>query len=77
MLAIRWSLLRNHLHLKIFRTLKTEGASASSTPEGGGQSALGLGVEGGVNFNFLLGREKTGGDSLQVAEAGEAIVKGR
>jgi hypothetical protein len=28
-------------------------------------------------FNFLLGREKTGGDSLQVAEAGEAIIKGR
>jgi hypothetical protein len=30
-----------------------------------------------VNFIFLLGREKTGGDSLRVAEAGEAIVKGR
>jgi hypothetical protein len=77
MLAIRWSLLRNHLHLKMFRTLKTEGASASSTPEGGEWLALGLGGEGGVNFNFLLGREKTGGDSLQIAEAGEAIVKGR
>jgi hypothetical protein len=38
--------------------------------------APGLGGEGGVTFNFLLGREKTGGDILQVAEAGEAIVKG-
>jgi hypothetical protein len=75
--VIRWSLLRNHLHLKIFRTLRTEGVSASSTPEGGGWSALGLGGEGGVNFNFLLGREKTGGDSLRVAEAGKAIIKGR
>jgi hypothetical protein len=69
MLAIRWSILRNHLHLKMFKMLKTEGVLASSTPEGGG--------EGRVNFNFLLGREKTGGDSLQEAEAGEAIIKGR
>jgi hypothetical protein len=75
--VIRWSLLRNHLHLKMFKTSKIEGASASSTPEGGGRLALGLRGEGGVNFNFLLGREKTGGDSLQVAEAGGAIVKGR
>jgi hypothetical protein len=64
MLAIRWSLLRNHLCLKIFRMLKTEGALASSTPKGGGQSAPRVGGEGGVNFNFLLEREKTGGDSL-------------
>jgi hypothetical protein len=56
--------------------LNTEGALASSTPEGGGQSVPGLGGEGGVNFSFLLGREKTEGDSLQVAEAGESIVRG-
>jgi hypothetical protein len=61
MLAIRWSLLRNHLHLKMFRTLKIEGASASLTPKGGGRLALGLGGEGGVNFIFLLEREKMGG----------------
>jgi hypothetical protein len=77
MLAIRWSLLRNHRCQKMLRMLNTEGESASSTPEGGGWLAPGLGGEGGVNFNFLLGRVKTGGDSLQVAEAGEAIVKGR
>jgi hypothetical protein len=53
--------LRNHLCLKIFRTSKTEGALAFSTPEGGGQSALGVGGEGGINFSFLLGREDKGG----------------
>jgi hypothetical protein len=68
--VIRWSLLRNHLCLKMFRTLKTEGALASLTPKGGARSAPGLGGEGRVNFSFLLEREKTGGDSLQVAEAG-------
>jgi hypothetical protein len=52
-------------------------ASASSTPVGGGRSAPGLGGEGGVSFNFLLEREKMGGDSLQEAEAGEAIVRKR
>jgi hypothetical protein len=72
---MRWSLLRNHQCQKMLSISKTEGESASSTPTGGGQSALGIGGEGGVNFSFLLGREKTGGDSLQVAEAGEAIVK--
>ena len=56
--------------------LKTEGESTSSTPKGGGWLAPGLGGEGGVNFSFLLGREKMGGESLQVAEAGEAIIKG-
>jgi hypothetical protein len=61
----------------MLRMLNTEGESASSTLEGGGWSAPGLGGEGGVNFSFLLGREKTGGDSLRVAEAGEAIIKGR
>jgi hypothetical protein len=61
----------------MFKTLNTEGMSASSSPGGGGWSAPGVGGEGGVNFSFLLGREKTGGDSLQVAEVGEAIVKGR
>jgi hypothetical protein len=50
-----------------------EGVSASSTPEGGGWLAPELGGEGGVNFSFLLEREKTGGDSLQVAEAGKAF----
>jgi hypothetical protein len=77
MLVIRWSLLRNHLHLKIFRMSKTEGELASSTPEGGGWLVPGLEGEGRVNFNFLLGREQTGEDSLQVAEAGEAIVRKR
>jgi hypothetical protein len=74
---MRWSLLRNHWRLNMFKTSKIEEESASSTPTGGGQLAPGLGGEGGVSFNFLLGREKTGGDSLQEAEAGEAIVRKR
>jgi hypothetical protein len=44
---------------------------------GGGQSASRIGGEGGVNFSFLLGREKTGGESLRVAVAGEAIIRKR
>jgi hypothetical protein len=61
----------------MFKTLNTEGVSAFSTPKGGGWLAPEVGGEGGVNFSFLLEREKTGGDSLRVAKAGEAIVKGR
>jgi hypothetical protein len=60
---MRWFLLRNHLCLNIFRTSKIEGELASLTPAGGGQLAPGL-EGGGVTFNFLLRREKTGGDSL-------------
>jgi hypothetical protein len=41
--------------------IKDRGALAFSTPEGGGQSALGVGGEGGINFSFLLGREDKGG----------------
>jgi hypothetical protein len=77
MLAMRWSLLRNHQHLNMFKMSKIEGESASLTPAGGGQLALGLEGEGDVTFNFLLEREKTGGDSLQVAEVGEAIIRKR
>jgi len=38
---------------------------SSSTPFGGGQMGLGAGGEGGVSFTFLLGREKTGGESCR------------
>jgi len=64
MLAMRWSLLRNHHCLKIFRTSNMEGPSSSTTFEGG-QTGPGAGGEGGVSFAFLLGREKTGGESCQ------------
>jgi hypothetical protein len=58
------------------QNIEYRGVSASSTPEGGGWLVLGLGGEGGVSFNILLGREKIGGgDSLREAEAGEVIIK--
>ena len=41
-----------------------EGPS-SSTPFKGGWTGPGAGGEGGVSFTFLLGREKTGGESCQ------------
>jgi hypothetical protein len=50
--------------MKMFRTSKTEGMSASSTPMGGGQSALRIGGEGGVSFSFLFGKRKDGGGKL-------------
>ena len=59
---MRWSLLRNHCCLKMFRTSKTEGPLSSSTPFEGGQMGPGAGGEGGVSFTFLLGREKTEGE---------------
>ena len=37
----------------------------SLTPFRGGQTGPGAGGEGGVSFTFLLGREKTGGESCQ------------
>jgi hypothetical protein len=55
--------------------LKMKGSS-SLTPKGGGQMGPGEGGEGGVSFTFLLGREKIGGESLWVAEAGNTIIKG-
>ena len=75
MFAMRWSLLRNHHQQNMFRTLKIEGELASSTPEGGGQSALGLEGEGGVSFTFLLEKEKIGEESWQVAGRGDNIIK--
>ena len=71
---MRWSLLRNHQCLKMFRTSNTEGPSFSSTPFEGGQMGLGAGGERGVIFNFLLGREKTGGEIRQV-DIGMMVVR--
>jgi len=70
---MRWSLWRNHCCLKIFRTSNTEGPSSSTSFEGG-QMGPGAGGERGVIFNFLLGREKTGGEICQV-DIGMMVVR--
>jgi hypothetical protein len=68
------ALPRTCFNRKMFKTLNTEGASASSTSEGEGQLVLGLEGEVGVNLSFLLESEKTGGESLQLAVAGESVA---
>ena len=42
------------------QNVEDRGGIGLLNPKGGGRSASGLGGEGGVNFSFLLGREKMG-----------------
>src|SRR6267142_6998050 len=74
---MRWSLLRNHHCLKIFRTSNTEGPSSSSTPFEGGWTGPGAGGERGVIFTFLLGRAKTGGGNTSSRHRDDGGKKAR
>ena len=73
-LARRWSLLRNHQCLNMFRMSKTEGPSSSISQMEGGGGGPRAGGEGGAGFDCLASGA-AGGDR-GVTDVPRATMRG-